>query len=92
MEIDRRDMLCDSAIICFLQDECAMPHSRDGFWDVEQSATETEHGEYLAMKELFGGTVALRVAMKGDMKVPGFVTTQQKRDVVYTNYLVATIL
>ena len=41
----------------------------------------TEHGEYLAMKELFGNEVALRVAMKGDMKVPGFVTTQQKRDV-----------
>ena len=42
---------------------------------------QTEHGEYLAMKELFGEEVALRAAMKGDMKVPGFVTNQQKRNV-----------
>ena len=39
---------------------------------------KTEHGEYLAMKELFGEEVAIRVAMKGEMKVPAFVTNHQK--------------
>lgn len=39
---------------------------------------KTEYGEYLAMKTLFGEQVATRVAMRGQMKVPPFVTSQQK--------------
>jgi hypothetical protein len=45
---------------------------------VMEFLTKTEHGEYLAMRELFGEEVAIRVAMKGEMKVPVFVTNQQK--------------
>jgi hypothetical protein len=39
---------------------------------------KTEHGEYLAFRELFGEEVAIRVAMKGEMKLPAFVTNAQK--------------
>ena len=42
----------------------------------------TKHGEYLAMRELFGEVVALRVAMRGEMKVPSFVTSEQKREIL----------
>ena len=38
----------------------------------------TDHGEYLAMKEIFGEEVSIRTALKGEMKVPGFVTNEQK--------------
>jgi hypothetical protein len=42
----------------------------------------SEYGEYLAMKEIFGEAMAIRVAMKGDMKLPAFVTSEQKRTVI----------
>jgi hypothetical protein len=41
-----------------------------------------EYGEYLAMKEIFGETTAIRVGMKGEMKLPSFVTSEQKRAVL----------
>jgi hypothetical protein len=42
--------------------------------------TNTEYGEYLAMKELFGELVATRVAMRGEMRVPPFINNQQKME------------
>ena len=42
----------------------------------------TEYGEFLAMKEIFGEDVAIRVAMNGEMKVPGFITRERQVAVV----------
>jgi hypothetical protein len=42
----------------------------------------TKHGEFLAMRELFGEVAAVRVAMKGDMKVPGYITSAQKKAII----------
>lgn len=40
---------------------------------------QTEYGEYLAMKEIFGEDVAIRVAMNGEMKVPAFITRERQQ-------------
>ena len=46
----------------------------------------TEFGEFLAMKEFFGEDVAIRVALKGEMKVPGFVTRAKRKAVENGEY------
>ena len=51
-----------------------------------QLLLEKEFGEFLAMKELFGEDVAIRVAMKGEMKVPPFVTRERQRAVENGEY------
>jgi hypothetical protein len=44
-----------------------------------------KHGEYQAVKEVFGEQVAIRVAMNGDMDMPPFVTAEQKNEVARSN-------
>jgi hypothetical protein len=45
---------------------------------VSQYLSGTEYGEFLAMKEIFGEDVAIRVAMNGEMKVPAFITRERQ--------------
>jgi hypothetical protein len=41
--------------------------------------TGNDHGEYLAMKEIFGEEVAIRTAVRGEMKLPAFISNEQRR-------------
>jgi hypothetical protein len=38
----------------------------------------TEYGEFLALKELFGEDVAIWVAMNGGIKVPAFISKKRQ--------------
>jgi hypothetical protein len=46
----------------------------------------TEYGEFLAMKEIFGEDVAIRVAMNGEMKVPAFITRERQHGIQNGEY------
>ena len=40
-----------------------------------------DFGEYLAMRELFGEEVAIRAGLRGQVKLPGFVSNEQRKAV-----------
>jgi len=53
---------------------------------VLQYLLRTEYGEFLAMKEIFGEDIAIRVAMNGEMKVPGFITRERQHAIQNGEY------